>query len=82
MTYKELVKRAATVGIVIKRRRRCVVERTAVYELTCVGHVQCAYIDKSDAKIFLEGVSAALDAVEAMQAERKPAGEMPKGGAA
>ena len=27
---------------------------------------------------FLRGVSAALDAVEAMQAERKPAGEMPK----
>lgn len=74
-TYDDLVARAATVGIIpsdeSSPKMRPIFYRNGkvVYD----GAVPWS---------FLRGVSAALDAVEAMQAERKPAGEMPKGGAA
>ena len=78
MTYDELVARAATVGIELQDDCKMHwAERNGVLVHTF------GLCDYSNGVLqFLLGVSAALDAVEAMQAERKPAGEMPKGGAA
>ena len=61
-TYDELVARAAAVGISLQN-----------FDNYFVGGPTAA-----EARAFLLGVSAAIDAVEAMQAERREAGEMPK----
>ena len=86
MTYEQLAERAATVGITIQPTP------IGMSEAYRNNRSLCTVGDGQDGRwLFLRGVSAALDAVEAMQAERKPAGELPwlgeptkisKGGAA
>ena len=73
MTYEQLVERAATVGITIQPTP------IGMSEAYRNNRSLCTVGDGQDGRwLFLRGVSAALDAVEAMQAERRAAGAMPE----